>query len=906
MGAKSFDYESLLAGKHDLRLSAWGPYTKRYMGISHVPEPHAGLRFDLGVFPGLYRRTVNVPNVTWETDFHPWESAPDLSYYSVRHEIVWKDEVFVDVAYCRIDEGAVLIRARCLNQSSAPQTLTLNYAASLHFPPHRTNSHESIRLYRVILPAGGIWIDALDYDSVHYARFDPRADLVWDGHLRGEVRDHGFVDGVGLGDGFGASSDDVVIYTFTLPDALNDARIVVRCRVPSDERAELRFFGAVQGTLDIFGRRGFGEYTLDAGSLAVGVHKVKIQIEGGVAVELDGIAVLSGDGDDVRFTPVTWNPVPKRSAGPHDNALLLEYAHVEGAYGLAWSAESAEVREFFCDDLDTTMRYNVHHHVHDVFHGVGDGHYTNVFMRPIFLDAGAEHVIYGLVCTGTADSVRERLATFNPVQTDIWDTIYEKQHADAVDLRANPAGEPYRFSQERMAAVVLTNLVYPVRTRGTYIRHNTPGRWWDSLYTWDSGFVGLGLLELDIDRAIDCLNAYVTEPGEAGAAFIHHGSMVPVQFYLFAELCNRTDDALLAYFYPRMVGYYRFMLGRLGSSTTRTLRSGLIRTWDYFYNSGGWDDYPAQKYVHANGLAASVTPVVNTAHMIRAARIMGRAANALGADAGEYLEDIAALTDSLNEYAWDEESGYFGYVTHDGDGKPAGILRHENGANFNMGLDGASPLVAGICTPEQEARLIAHLFDPARLWTPHGITAVDQSAPYYRADGYWNGAVWMAHQWFLWKALLDMGAADEAHQIAATALDLWRREVEQTYHCFEHFIVATGRGAGWHQFGGLSSPVLMWYGAYHRPGRLTAGLDAYVQSVTVDVSARSLVAQIRFDSPRRQSPIIIVVLAPFDAYRVTINGEPVEYFLRYPGTLEITCPVGEALAVELHVKAIHG
>lgn len=33
---------SQLAGKHDLRLPAWGPYTKRYMGISHIPDVAAG------------------------------------------------------------------------------------------------------------------------------------------------------------------------------------------------------------------------------------------------------------------------------------------------------------------------------------------------------------------------------------------------------------------------------------------------------------------------------------------------------------------------------------------------------------------------------------------------------------------------------------------------------------------------------------------------------------------------------------------------------------------------------------------------------------------------------------------------------------------------------------------------
>ena len=75
------DFASL-AGKHDLRLSSWGPYTKRYIGISHIPDVHAGLRFDLSVFPGLYRRAVNIPNVMWESGYHPWEAAPDLSYFS--------------------------------------------------------------------------------------------------------------------------------------------------------------------------------------------------------------------------------------------------------------------------------------------------------------------------------------------------------------------------------------------------------------------------------------------------------------------------------------------------------------------------------------------------------------------------------------------------------------------------------------------------------------------------------------------------------------------------------------------------------------------------------------------------------------------------------------------------------
>ena len=89
----------LLRSSHDLRLPDWGPYTKKYHGISHIPDPKLGLRFDLSVFPGFYRRQVLVPNAKWESGYHPWEAAPDLSYYSHRYELEWKDQVYCDVSF---------------------------------------------------------------------------------------------------------------------------------------------------------------------------------------------------------------------------------------------------------------------------------------------------------------------------------------------------------------------------------------------------------------------------------------------------------------------------------------------------------------------------------------------------------------------------------------------------------------------------------------------------------------------------------------------------------------------------------------------------------------------------------------------------------------------------------------
>ena len=189
--------------------------------------------------------------------------------------------------------------------------------------------------------------------------------------------------------------------------------------------------------------------------------------------------------------------------------------------------------------------------------------------------------------------------------------------------------------------------------------------------------------------------------------------------------------------------------------------------------------------------------------------------------------------------------------------------------------------------------MLSHLMNPRRLWSRCGLSTVDQSAAYYRPDGYWNGAVWMAHQWFIWKALLDLGATDAAWKIASTALAVWKKEVERSYHCFEHFIVETGRGAGWHAFTSLSSPVLAWYGAYFRPGRLTTGFDVTVRGLEFAKKNNGLSATLTLQGEAHHTPAVVAVLEPGKRYTARWNGSIVPVHARLPGVLEIRLPVGE-------------
>jgi hypothetical protein len=625
------------------------------------------------------------------------------------------------------------------------------------------------------------------------------------------------------------------------------------------------------------------------GAVPAGELTFDLVSQGGAALELDGFVLLESFRQaEVRFSPHHWNPLPVLQTGPKENTLLLQYDDAPTIYGLAWGGKTSEVRQFFSSEIDRSLPYYVTDHVKKEITTDGAGHFTNIFIRPVILPPHSTLVIYGLVCQGEEAGVHQMLLDFDPHSPDL-ESAYHTARKKVVSFPANPSGQTYLFSLERIATTLLTNVIYPVYTRRRYIRHFTPGKRWDCLYTWDSGFISLGLQSIDLTRAIDCLHAYTTPPGDPQAAFIHHGSPVPVQIYAFQELWNRTQShELLEHFYPRLRQMYLFLAGRLGSSSTRSLSSNLLKTWDYFYNSAGWDDYPPQVHVHQQQLENRATPVVNTAQAIRTAKILQQAARALylPEDVSDYQADIDAFTDALQQHAWDAAAGVYSYILHDETGRPSKILRHTSGENFNLGLDGISPLFAGICIPQQEQRILERMFSPKHMWSPIGLVSVDQSAPYYREDGYWNGTVWFPYQWFLWKALLDLGHADLAFQIAHTALELWKSEVEESYHCFEHFVVASGRGSGWHHFGGLSTPVLAWFQAYHQPGTLTCGFDTWIESLTVAEDHTSLQATLQHPTGDRPW-LAIAVMNPDHTYRVQWNSNPIQPYLRSPGVLEI-------------------
>ncbi|MFV0414066.1 MAG: MGH1-like glycoside hydrolase domain-containing protein, partial [Oscillospiraceae bacterium] len=264
-----------------------------------------------------------------------------------------------------------------------------------------------------------------------------------------------------------------------------------------------------------------------------------------------------------------------------------------------------------------------------------------------------------------------------------------------------------------------------------------------------------------------------------------------------------------------------------------------------------------------------------------------------------YAADIGRLSNAL-QTAWDEDSGYFSYTLHNTDGTLKEFLRTEAGENANKGMDGVMALVGGSCTPKQKKALTGHIFGPQEMFTPYGITAVDQSAGYFRDNGYWNGTVWFSHQWLLWKNMLDLGLGEQAWQIARTALEAWRTETGATLNTFELLQVATGRGGWFHQFGGLSAPILLWAYSYFVPGNLSAGLGTRLWGPVFAPGNSACSLHACTEDTGGQSVLCVTLSPSSSGWRAAINGKEVPCIQRTQAAIELMLPPGQSnLAIQL-------
>ncbi|MDR1631183.1 MAG: hypothetical protein LBS36_13380 [Oscillospiraceae bacterium] len=875
----------------------WGPFSKKYSGISRIVdhESEEGVRFDCVVSPAIENADSRVPNVTVPVGVHPWEAKSDYSFYSYRYDLEWKDRVYADVSFTRLSPESVLVRTEFVNNTEMKQICLLNLFSAIEYP--------GVRSCRPVLPEKCIFIKALDYDSYEYTTPRPWDAQCADALKKGEFFDGRFTFRRGLGDrvgrrgklpqypAFGKEAGDCVTYHFDCDEDYENPVLFIRYRTPGG--ADSRF--AINGKETVFPASEDMAQMQTGVQLRQGTNELRLVSLGAGALELDFLAVAE-KGSAVETVSKKHDYYPEINEEVFSDGSLVSYQYegVGDRFYVRTFNGNTRYRSFDTGCLEDSPTARVSQpdesfrNMLETFSGSfskkhsDEGFYHNAVVHSLYIQPYARHVEYAVLSFGAVEYLT----------VEEYEGKYQQALCGLEGFGLNAAGQAYEFSNKILRATMLQNVVYPLYYHGEYILHHTPGKRWDSFYTWDAGFVGLGMVEFAPQIADYILDLYLSDSDNQDFAFLLHGSPVPVHIYQFLESLKRAGDkAGMLRYYSRVKLFYDFLAGKINGSTTAKFKSGMTTTFDYFYNCSSMDDLPPQKAMHEQGLARRMAPVISTSQVIRSAKLLYMAADLLGREEDKtvYLADIEHLGAALQAHSWDEECGYFSYVLHDERGNPVGSYRNEQGENLNKTLDGIYPLIAGAVTEGQRGRILSHLKSESELWSPIGISAVDQSASYYKTNGYWNGNVWMAHQWFVWKTMLDLGETDFAFKIAKTALDVWKREVEYSYYTYEMFNIETGRGGWFHNFGGLSSPVNIWADAYYKKGTLSTGLETMVLRSSFDSVCRVFSCELKYYGDNRAYSVLVVMDDSCD-YEVLVNGEKAQSFLREKGTCEITLP----------------
>ncbi|MCM1114303.1 MAG: hypothetical protein NC397_02270 [Clostridium sp.] len=876
--------------KDTIKMPLWGPYSKKYMGLSKIIETMAdeGARFDFSVHPTLWNSATPVPNVTVPSNYHLWNCSSDYTYYSYRYELMWKDQVYADVSFSKMKDDAYLMRCEFFNNTELSQNCLLNIFGALEFP-YPTYC-------RVHTPEKCVIKTANDYEEYKYNTPRPWDEENPDGMFKGMFADKDFYLGKGLGDRcenyhvhflnlkpFGCEKGDKVSYSLDASGFENPV-IAVRYKTVTDGDAVFM----MNDTKIIF-----------KNSSALGfaylpyMESFTLESLGTAGVELDFFAVIEESDKDnltVEYAHYPYVPDIETEAAGRGHRTKLCYEGVDTPFYILTHNENTRERKLPSGSLEDALinRLSNGDHTYDDLSETFSnsfkrkhsdlGFFHNTIIKSIFIEPNTPHIEYVVLSNEKQE----------PLTDAEYEKIYNCAKAENAAAKYNKAGEKYSLSTEILRATLLTNVVYPVYRHGENVVHHTPGKRWDSFYTWDSGFIGMGLLEFSKDLCRYALNMYLCDDTNKDFAFLLHGSLVPTQFAEYLELLKRTDDkASLAFLYDKIKLYYEFLRGRTHASTVAKFGNGLLTTYDYWYSHCGMDDYPAQVEMMNRKSQKYTCPCLSTAQIIRAGKILKMVAVSLGRedDVKIYDADIAYSTKALNELAWDEESGYFGYTEYDDNGNVIGIMRTDDGENFNKGMDGIYPLVAGAVSGERKQRLLNHIKNPEEMWSQAGISAVDMSAGYYFDDGYWNGNVWMSHQWFVWKTMLDNGETDFAFDIAKTALDMWKAETDFSYNTYECFGIKTKRGGWFHNFGGLSAPICIWANAYYKPQTVTTGFDLWTDYQRTTDNSAEISFKYYGDNDKYS---LIVTLCDDAQYKAYLDGKEIAFAERNKGSLEFT------------------
>ncbi len=280
----------------------------------------------------------------------------------------------------------------------------------------------------------------------------------------------------------------------------------------------------------------------------------------------------------------------------------------------------------------------------------------------------------------------------------------------------------------------------------------------------------------------------------------------PVASYLVWKVYERREDrALLEWAYPRLKKYHEWWLNDRGDGQPWRdgNRDGLLelgsdrgsgstvggrgKLQDAKYESGMddspmYDDVVYDPHTYTMNLAdvgLNSLYTLDAECLAKIAAILGK-----DEDSRKFAADYERHKQLVREKLWNEKDGI--YENRYWDGRFSNRL---SPTNFY-------PLLAGIATPEQAARMIKeHLLNPQEFWGKYVTPTIARDDPAFHDQFYWRGDIWAPTNYLLYEGVNRYRFDDVALEYAEKSYNLFMDDWRGNQHDDEEYY-AWGGGTG--------------------------------------------------------------------------------------------------------------
>ncbi|HEY5587119.1 MAG TPA: trehalase family glycosidase [Ruminiclostridium sp.] len=154
------------------------------------------------------------------------------------------------------------------------------------------------------------------------------------------------------------------------------------------------------------------------------------------------------------------------------------------------------------------------------------------------------------------------------------------------------------------------------------------------------------------------------------------------------------------------------------------------------------------------------------------------------ADIAEKLQlEYNRMKRQMNELLWDEECGI--YLNRYWDGR----------FNYRLSPTNFYPMIAGVATPEQSARMIKdHLLSEKEFWGEYVIPSISREDKAFEDNDYWRGRIWGPMNFLVGEGIKRYDFYDEAFLFAKKSQNLFQKEWKKDNHIYENYNAITGDG----------------------------------------------------------------------------------------------------------------